>query len=307
MMGTFPVMLRAETLHSLVVQSAKPPDANSLPNLHRDIAGYAVLDSGDWFVAAYYLEGASPGLEAPLFVDRYDRKAGQWRSAAFSREQLRDSEGDCLGSVLRLEVSADSFLLSTHLNPSAQCLFVLSTGLDVRTTLYGWPLATFRDGSVVFHRSQIHFSPVHSAEIGFYNRQTGRSYTLYPSKPFQAVRLAEIAKLREFFEANEDWCNRNNHPCDPERPGSWLGGDVVTTEQSDAIAFIINYGGEFQDARTPPVSAGQREVVCVFRWVHNEYAFQYREMLKEEMTTGFGEISLHELVIPPRMKQLFGN
>jgi hypothetical protein len=302
----FAAPLPAQTLHSLVVQSDSPPNAASLPNLHRNVVGYSVLDTADWFVAAYYLEDATPGLEPPLFVDRYDRKAGQWRSAAFTDEQLRNAHTDCLGSVLELRAALDSFLLSTHLNPSAQCLLVLSTTLDIRTTLYGWPLATLKDGSIVFHRSMRHFSPVHPAEIGFYNRKTGRSYTLYPSKPYQSVRQSEIAMLQAFFDANDAWCQLNNHPCDPERFDNSLDGEVVVNEQADALAFAVTYNAGTKDGRIPPITGSAKKVAYVFRWVSNEYAFQYREMLYEHMVARTGAANLAQLVTPERIKQIFG-
>ena len=253
------VMAAAETLHSIIDKSADPPDGRSLPNFERSVVSDAVLDNQEWFVIAYYLQDNSPASQQPLFVDRYDRKARKWMSVTVSPSQKRSGEADCLGLGMALDVSPDSFLLGTHLSPSAECLLVLSFDLQVRTALYGWHLVSFSDGSVVYHRSQIHFAAAHPLEIGLYNRKTGHDYTLYPRKPFQAIRLAEIAKLREFFKSNEEWCNIHNHPCDPEWFDNALDGNVALNEQTDALAFAVDYGSDAQDRDAPPVTIGHQQ------------------------------------------------
>jgi hypothetical protein len=295
----------AETLRAVIATSDAPPDPRPLANLDREITSYSTLDNPRWFTVAYYLQGNSDTLEGPLLVDRYDRSTRQWRSTSFSRGQARTGPSDCLGSALALEATADGFLLTTHLSPSAECTMVLSTDLALRATLYGWPVATLADGSIVYHRSQIHFAPVHAAEIAVYNRRTGRSYTIYPSKPYQAVRLSEIAKLTEFFDAHVDWCNRYNHPCDPESFDNALDGPVVTNSQTNSLAFVIDYGTDLADPGAPPVTAGHRKVVYVFRYVSNEFGFQYREMLQSEVAARFGNIPLAHLLTPARLQQIF--
>lgn len=295
----------AATLREVIATSDAPPDLRPLANLDRDITSYSVLDNPQWFAVAYYLQGSSEALEGPLFVDRYQRSTRQWRFAAFSRDQTSTRASDCLGSASGLDAAADSFLLTTHITPSAECVLVLSTDLAVRTTLYGWPLATLADGSIVYHRSQIHFAPVHAAEIAVFNRKTGRSYTIYPSKPYQAVRQAEIATLTAFFDQHLDWCNQHNQPCDPESFENALDGQVVTNKQTDALAFVIDYGSDAEDPGAPPVTAGHRKVVYVFRYVSKEFGFQYREMLQSDAIARFGDVPLAQLLTPARLQQVF--
>jgi hypothetical protein len=300
-----PATSSAETLQEVVTKLDAPPDLRSLANLDHDITSYSVLDNPQWFVVAYYLQGSSEALEGPLFVDRYERFTHQWRFASLFGDETRAGASDCLGSAVGIDVAADSFLLTTHISPSAECVLVLSTDLTVRTTLYGWPLATLADGSIVYHRSQIHFAPVHAAEIAVYNRKTGRSYTIYPSKPYQAVRQAEIATLTAFFDAHLDWCNQHNHPCDPEWFDNTLDGPVVVNNQTDALAFLIDYGSDADDPGAPPMTARRRKVVYVVRYVSNEFGFQYREMLQSDVTARFGNIPLAQLLTPARLRQMF--
>ena len=300
-----PRLASADTLRSVIAQSDAPPDTRAVANLDREITSYTVLDNDKWFAISYYLQGSSNAIDGPLFVDRYDRALRQWRFASLSREQTRAGQSDCLGSALDFAPAGDSFLLTTHINPSAECVLVLSTDLQVRTTLYGWPLATLADGSIVFQRSMIHFAPVHAAEIAVYNRKTGRGYTIYPSKPYPAERQAEIAKLSAFFDDHVDWCNLHNHPCDPEWFENALNGEVVADPRNDALAFVIDYGSDPGDRDAPPVTVGHRKVVYVFRYVSNEFGFQYREILQNDVTARFGAIPLRQLLTPANLQQIF--
>ncbi len=255
-----------------------------------------MLDTQGTLAVAYYVQGDGPSFEGPLYVDRYDRKARQWRSASFSRDQLAAAGSDCVGSVTSLAASAGGYVATTHISPSAECTLVLSANLELRSTLYGWPLATLADGSIVYHRSQIHFAAVHAAEIAVYSGKTGRSYTIYPAKPYQAARQAEIARLGAFFDAHQDWCNRNNSPCDPELFDNALASPIVVDDKTDSLAFIMDYGSDSEDPGAPPATAGHRKVVYVYRYVDNEFAFQYREMLQSDVTARFGDIPLAQLL-----------
>jgi hypothetical protein len=300
-----PASSPAATLRSLIAESAAPPVPPSTPHLDRELVNYSVLDSERWFVVAYQLPGNSGVIQEPLFVDRYDRAARQWWFAAFSTRQLGANDSDCLGSAVEVAPAPSGFFLTTHLNPSVGCTLVLSLMLELRATLNGWPLASFSDGSVVYHRSQIQYGPLHAAEIAFYNAQTGRSYLLYPREPYQAIRQAEIDKLTAFFDANPDWCNQHNHPCDPERFDNVLEGNVAFSEFTDALAFLVDYGSDPEDSRAPPVTMGQRKVLYVFRYVHKEYGFQYREMLYEGTTGGSGGATLEHLLAPAMLQRIF--
>jgi len=147
---------------------------------------------------------------------------------------------------------------------------------------------------------------VHAAEIAIYNRRTGRGYTIYPAKPYQSVRQAEIARLGEFFDAHIDWCNRNNNPCDPELFDNALTSPIVVDDKTDSLAFVMDYGSDTEDPGAPPVTAGHRKVVYVYRYVSsNEFAFQYREMLQSDVAARFGDIPLAQLLTPARLQALF--
>ncbi len=309
----FSMATRAETLREALAHKNVPLDAARLKNLDRTITSGATFDDASQFVIAYYVDDGSGALKRPLFIDSYERKAQSWTSVGISGDGFQVSlmgmnmPGDeCLGSVLRIAVSKEHVFLDTHINPSAGCLLVLSRDLKVRAALYGWYLARFGDDSVVFHRSEVHFVPVHAAKIALYDLKTKREITIFPRKPDQAVRAAQIARMKDFYRGRDDWCNKNNDPCDPEWFDTSLVGEVSTVDRTHALAFIISYEQTvFRSAEEKPSGPGR--VLYVYRHVDDEARMEYRELLWPDVQAKFGDVPLKNLLEPERLKQIFGD
>lgn len=296
----------AETLREALAKAGLATEAKGLANLDRLITSGATLDDAAQFLIAYYVDNGSERLQEPLYFDRLDRKSGRWKSAALTSKDSRVGDADCLGSVLRIEASAENFFVDTHLNPSAGCLLILSRELEQRAALYGWYLARFGDDSVVFHRSEVHFAPVHAAKIALYDPKTKREIPIFPRKPDQAVRAAQIARMKDFYLGRDDWCNKNNDPCDPEWFDTSLVGEVSTVDRTHALAFIISYEQTvFRSGEEKPSGAGR--VLYVYRHVDDEARMEYRELLWRDVQAKFGDVPLKGLLEPQRLKQIFGD
>ena len=50
-------------------------------------------------------------------------------------------------------------------------------------TFYGWPVAHFKDGRIVYEHSEIHFAPTHYVELSIYDPVRRRSRQIYPPSP----------------------------------------------------------------------------------------------------------------------------
>ncbi len=246
----------------------------AVPNLDKPIASYATFDNQKNFLIAYYLDDGSGLLKEPLLLSAFDKVSQQWRSGEIWGQQLRENDAACFGSILRIDASPSAYYLDTHINPSAGCIVIVSKDLSVRGSLYGWFLAAFRDGTIVYHNSQIHFAPVHAAEISVYDVNRGRDIKIYPMKPYQRVRAEHIGKLRAFYK-NEKWCREHNHPCDPEWFDSALAGSVAVSDATSALAFVIRFDN------TSYWSDTERLRLEVFRGV--------REALEKKLPAG-GEV-----------------
>src|SRR4029077_6088429 len=93
-----PPPVRAETLRSVISESSPLPDTRALANLDREITSYAILNNAKWFGIAYYLDAGADFLEEPLWIDRYDRLAKEWRFTSLTPQQIHGGPADCLGS-----------------------------------------------------------------------------------------------------------------------------------------------------------------------------------------------------------------
>ena len=297
-----------ETLGETLAGKRLPVDQSKLANLDKKITSWAELDDANQFVIAYYLDDGTMGLNPPLFIDRYDRKSKDWKSAALLEAQGKSVglEVPCLGSILDVKAAEDRLFLDTHLNPSAGCLLVLSPDLKLETSLYGWPLGQLGPDLLVYHRSQVHFAPVHPAEIALYDLRSKRDVTIFPPEGPTAVRQARTAQLREFYKPNEEWCNKNNDPCDAEHFDSALQGPVVTSEADSAVAFLISYE-QIQyvqgDVQKP---SGPKDILYVYRRVDDDAKMEFREMPLTEAKTRFGDVPLQELLRPEALQKIFG-
>lgn len=231
--------LAAETLREVLRAQNAPASDQSLPNLDKTITSYQVLDNAKNFLIAYYVNNGQAALDAPLIVSRFDRLARTWQTKEFSRNELQDDS--CLGSAIGAHSLADRIYLELHINPSASCTLVLSHDLAVQKALSGWFLAAFADGRVVYHDNEIHFAPVHAAELSLYDPRTNQEIKIYPRKPFQSIRAAHIQKMLGFYAHNPDWCNAHNNPCDPEWFDNDIQGEVSISDKTDSLAFVVQF------------------------------------------------------------------
>jgi hypothetical protein len=296
-----------ETLREALAAKHLPLNAAKLVNLDKNITSGAELDDAEQFVIAYFLDDGTNALNSPLYLDRFDRRQGNWKSATLA-EARAESEGfevHCLGSILDITAIGNRLFLDTHINPSAGCTLILSREMKLEASLYGWLLGRLDAETVVYHRSEIHFAPVHPAEIAVYDLKTRRDVTLFPPKPEPPIRQARTEQLKEFYKGNEEWCNKNNDPCDPAYFDSALEGKVATNEKQQSLAFVISYE-QIQyvqgDVQKP---SGPKEVLYVYRGVGSEGKMEYCEMLMSDAKTRFGEMALEGLLQPEVLGKIF--
>lgn len=231
--------LPAETLGEVLRIQNAPAAEQSLPNLDKVITSYQVLDDAKNFLIAYYVDNGQGTLDGPLIVSRFDKPARSWQTKELRGDEMRDDS--CFGSAIGAQSVGDRIYLELHINPSASCTLVLSYDLAVQKVLSGWFLGAFPDGRVVYHNNEIHFAPVHAAELSIFNPKTSQEIKIYPRKPFQSIRAAHIQKMLGFYAHNPDWCNTHNSPCDPEWFDNDIQGGVSISDKTDSLAFVIQF------------------------------------------------------------------
>jgi hypothetical protein len=230
----------AETLRELLAARGQRAEAKAIRHLDRPVTGVGVFEDERSLLVAYYLDDGSGRLVPPLRVSRLDKRARAWKTVEVSGTAAGPETVECAGSVTEIHAGRDHVYLDVHLNPLAGCLLVLSRDLTVRVALRGWFLGAFRDGTIVYHRSQVHFASTHSAEIALYDVRRRQDRTILPMSPHQAVRQAHIDQLRPVY-ADAAWCAAHNHACDPERFDSRLVGRPALDDAGRALAFVVAF------------------------------------------------------------------
>lgn len=295
------------TLSQVLTSLQVPVNAGELRNLDKVITSGAQFSDDQQFVIAYYVRDESGSLHPPLFLDTLNRHSGKWRSASFDLAQTKsgDVNIDCFGAVMLIQKLGSFVALGTHLGPSAGCVILLSENLKIQGVLYGWVVANFADGTIVYHRSQVHFAPVHAAEIALYNPSTKKDFTIFPHQPLSGVRRDLMGRLAEFYHKNSDYCEKHNDPCDPESFDSDLVNDpIATDERQEAIAFAMSYAlqGYGQVDEKP---SGPSRVVYVFRFAKDEAKMEYRELDSQELSSRYAAATLRDLVQPEVLEKIF--
>lgn len=296
-----------QTLKEALAAKSLPVAGAKLVNLEKRITSGAEFDDSHQFAIAYYLDDRSGVLNPPLFVDRYNKKIKEWQSAALPDAQQKSLKPDdtCYGSILNINASGDRLFLNTHINPSAGCLLVLSPDLTLEASLYGWHLGQLGPDLVLYQRSEVHFAPVHPAEIAVYDLHAKRDETIFPPKAATAIRQARTAQLREFYKTNQEWCHKNDDPCDPEAFDSEVQETIATSETNSALAFLVSYE-QIQfvqgDVQKP---SGPKDVLYVYRHLDDPHKTEFREMLWSDAKTQFGSIPLGNLLQPEALEKIF--
>lgn len=295
-----------QTLKEVLAAKSLPMAGTKPANLEKKITGEAELDDSNQFAIAYYLDDGSEGLNPPLFVDRYDKKNKDWQSAALLDPQTTAADLDaCVGSILAIKASGGRLFLDTHINPSAGCLLVLSPDLKLEANLYGWLLDQLGSNLLIYQRSEVHFAPVHPAEVAVYDLGSKRDATIFPPAPPTPIRQARTAQLREFYKADPEWCNKNDDPCNPEEFDSEVQETIATSEANSALAFLVSYE-QIQfvqgDVQKP---SGPKDVLYVYRRLDDPHKMEFREMLWSKAKAQFGDTPLQSLLQPETLEKIF--
>ncbi len=265
-------------------------------SLGTQITSYAVLDDAKRFVIAYFEDQGGNALVAPLYISRLDRASGRWAHAALDERSMRAASPGCLGSVLSVRPAGPALLVETHINPSASCTFVLGRDLRIEDVIFGWPLAIFAAGLVVYEHSQPHFFAVHPLELSLYDPRTRKSVALYPPAPAPPRRAGYTDKVRVAY--TEAWCREQNHPCRPERFDERLDGPVAIDEKARGLAFMVT----FDDRALPGMAAG---AVYVYRRIGDPGPTQVKELAPDDLKIRCGDTALARCLDPGALARLF--
>lgn len=228
----------AETLGDLARAHGAPRPAG-VATIDQTLQAHQVLDDARDLLVVYVV---GEGEAAQLHGARWARAPREWtvarldwRGPAAGGPRALDVE-HCR-SGLAIERFPGGFLVRAHINPSAECTIVLAPDLTVRAVLAGWPLVTLADGRIVYQRNQVHFAPVHPVALALFDPRRPADTTLYPRRPYGAVRGAHVGRMRAVY--SQAWCAARAHPCDPDVFDERVNGEIAADAGGDALAFVM--------------------------------------------------------------------
>jgi hypothetical protein len=279
------------------------------------ITSYEVLSRPDQFVLAYYVATGSDRLDPPLRLLRYDKLTGKWSTAEFSDIETDvepDLDAPCLGSAVGITEAGNTLYVGVHLSPSAECLLVLSRDLELKKTLYGWPVANFSSGAIVLQKSMVHFAPTHPLELSVFDPSSGTLTPIYP--PLSDRFRAEYVRRLQADISPSDRCVGENCEISAERfdndfafscIASSCQSQIATNDETGALAFIAQFFPigflRFDMVKRSPEWSEQ--VVYVYRIFPGP--IEYRAFRPSDMKEHFGITSLGELLSPEALKRIF--
>ncbi len=300
--------LPAETLRDCL--KAKGIDLTGLdsPNLDKPITSGDQVDDQDVFLTAYYLDDGSTHLHGPLQLEMLKKKTKEWLHREISQEHF-DGGSIAGGSVIGINHTKNGFYLFAHINPSAGTTIMLSPALEFRDTVFGAFLGDFANGPVVYANSMVHFAPTHPGHVSVYDPTTKSDREIYPMKPYQAIRLAHIAKVKAAYDKlGKDWLRAHNHHGDPEQFSNYIG-KAATSDATESLAFIASFDNVESEADECGNLSRCRDsftdVVYVYRHVRTKGLTAYREMLMEDVKAKFGDVPLSRLLESKAIEAIF--
>lgn len=164
-----------ETLRQVLAANGIDSRGLDASRLDQKITSYAVLNDPAVFCVASYENDGTNFLTNILNFDVFEKSAKNWVHREIETERLTcDNRHFHPGSILEIQRSRSYFYLRTHANPSAGYTLIYTKDLKFHDAVYGCLLATFNDGTMVYHNSQIHFAPTHYTEISIYNPYSKR-------------------------------------------------------------------------------------------------------------------------------------
>ena len=299
---------QAPTLAEVLKQNSVTAHLSSVSHLNEAITSYATLNTEREFVIAYYLVTPRNELRFPLLIARFDKRSNKWLEASLSDLKVKTSgdgqpvtQGDCLGSAVRLEGNENWYYLDLQLSPSAGCMVVLNHYLTVHQTLTGRTAALFKSGVLVYEGNMEQSAPVHPATLYLYDPVTRQSQKIYPQKrdPYRKEFSGRLAKL-----IDESRCRDNNWRCDPDEFESSIAQPIEINDQTNALAFRVVFGTQGFIPRDEAAHSGE-EAVDRYVYVYQLKPQRWREFSADDVEPSFGTDSLKELLTPRKMRRVF--
>jgi len=220
----------------------------------------AVDQRDDEFVVAFWEHPFDPTTPTrSMGVISGNRTTQTWRMTQLAFDERADPTHVTewwTGPITSIGQSNGMTLVNVGIAHDAFSTVVLDGDLREVGRVYGRGAVVLRTGVVLYQRGQPHAAPTHYVEVAAYDTRSRKEITLYPRKPYSAVRQQFISRTKAVYDRiGEDVCAKINHHCDPEKFNSYKE-PIVANTAGDTVAFVVHYQA---DVFMAPASSGDAD------------------------------------------------
>jgi hypothetical protein len=279
-----------------IARSPVPPETR--------ISSYAMLNTKTEFFIAYYEPSTdSNEAEPPLHLIHYSRRFMRWQHSRFLDGESQSGtllQPSCVGPAAAVHRVGLFVLVTTDLNPSASCTLVLDNELRLLDKRFGWMVAGFAPGQIVYEHNTIQFAPTHPLTLSLYDAESRTETQVYPPDS-DLLRKTYIEQLRQLDPS--DRCRGLNCAAFPEQFESTLM-DIASNERTHSFAFLAEFtpSGYVPSERVKD-SEVRGKVVYVYQLSGD--SVDEREFPAEEIKSRFGTEQLNSLLEPNMLRRIF--
>jgi hypothetical protein len=210
--------------------------------LETSVATYERLVDDQGFVLAFWPDSKQPSA---LGVVAGNVKTGRWARAELPVDAGSSDFRLRPGPIWSIWRRGRFTLVGVRVAIDGIATYVLNEDLRRVAVMYGVVQAILPHELIVYQPAQPHFAPTHYVRLVALDPATSREREIYPTRPYDRVRLDEIARARARLAAlgGDPWCMKQNHHCDPELFDSSMEwrGPIAINETTKTIAFPVRY------------------------------------------------------------------
>ena len=247
-----------ESLRELLAKNGIPATKFLQQELDQRVQGTSDVAAGRTLLAYQALSGEL--IVPPLHLVTYESRNG-----SVVRADLPMTDDDlCNGSFEVFKRLTHFTVLFMHINPSAGCMLILDSKLELKKTVYGFDVYEVAPDQILVFEDMMHFAPVHPQRLEVVNLANRTATEIYPLKGdvWRARLIAEHAKKMP----SPKICEESNDPCVPE----YFDEDIrsVRTDGQGRFTFEANQSADHAPGKEQtPVTVVEQTVLYAYEWV----------------------------------------
>lgn len=242
------------TLRHAIVAAGMPTSNAAIQNLDKPITGWSWECDGNSYAAAYYLDDGSPDSFTKLWIARYDDGKNAWKEVSYEPPSSTSIQ---VAAEQVIALFFDEYYLYLDM-PDAQgrvATWQFSHDLAYRNAFDGTTLASIVDWRLLYQKTGAAAGLNGLEGVYVFDPDSGTSRQIFPPAVRPPIEsAADAAIVSEFKACGAEALQSHGSAGDPAIGLRSVGG-AQSDLDTDAIAFVVHYGGEPFDCPASHYSA----------------------------------------------------